>query len=922
MHFTFSKMYSLYTIMQAAIELLNVCGDKISSENCHVRKRCRTHSGSELEDVSINEFPTVITQPSPRGLTTYEKNATSSSSWLSSPSSSIVAPSRSPVEECHSPFLLPRNEAPSSSRSHSIQPHSDLYQCSSSDSSIESSPTLRPSSHQDTSTQSNHIAHGSEQEQRPLRSKRKRLVIRNQEDSIISSFSLSSEPSTTDSNEHSFSPSQRHPPPVGKRRVYTCIADSGIIQTECHFEGATCMYDANLPKSREALVNLPGMFQRYITCLIEQITQGHVQSILEDIDKFSLLDEEGEPLDEQQRFDAVQSLMRLQRYTANLVHHKIGRLINSLSEIKHIPKNHIVCSLCNEAGKKKERKYTALLIRCSQAGCNQCRDAQLFDSLGRHATVPITPCIYTQACCRLMELDYQNFTPTFFRQCSDVSSLPLYSPVVISSEAPSCVRTALAPLASKKLKRHSLPSLISGLQPVFSLSVGKSAVEAVQYTDGDGGYIVLEHFHLLEKYLCTLSSLPSMVFLREHGYHMLPFRELYHDAIELGHEYEISGRTQQVRETNMWGYEALVCARGNIARSVRLWLVPTTLDASGNRLLVELFTLQDGELMPCSTGVRLIEAGLSHLTNNSPVLYKEAWNKAQQKKTGIHKYNIGAKPELHPIQLKQNPNSCRKTGGQAVSSIITMQVQSHNESITCTVRNNSNADYLNEANIWILKSNIQNAGLGLFLKPTLSSRCAISIPPRRSICVYSTEPIKAPISQHSTTDYLIEVERSGSSLLYNPEVYDGRNIGRFVNQGGLLRGIQEMCLCCDRVQGGEGIQQGRIHKAMEESCNTTYQVSPGKVLHVVASQRLVSCYSPTELLINYSYTYWIKYIASHSKRLGYNNPIVSGFLWCYLSRKSVLYGNVHFDVTSFPETLLARLKDMECPFKQGQRRVK
>ena len=46
------------------------------------------------------------------------------------------------------------------------------------------------------------------------------------------------------------------------------------------------------------------------------------------------------------------------------------------------------------------------------------------------------------------------------------------------------------------------------------------------------------------------------------------------------------------------GYEALVNTRRNVACSIRLWLVSSSLDASGNQLLIELFTLELGELMP------------------------------------------------------------------------------------------------------------------------------------------------------------------------------------------------------------------------------------------------------------------------------------------------------------------------------------
>ena len=741
------------------------------------------------------------------------------------------------------------------------------------------------------------------------------------------SSSLSSEDTRQDERSEVHEPistppsSSRQAPPMGKRRVFICTTEGSSIQTECYFEGTTCIYNQNLSKSREALLKLPNVFPRYMTCLLEQTTYcplNQIWKVIEDVvaKEKPVIQE----CDQQQaitrNFKVIQSLLRLQRSLANMVHYKVGKFISELNSMnKDVPRHSIVINLCNEAGKAKENLYTSILTRCSEAGCSRCREAQLFDSLGRHGTNPVTPCITTQACCRLFEIDYQNFTPTFFRQCAHVANLPFYSPVARSSELPSCIRTSVAPTAARvfeNLLKHPLSSLTSGYASVFPLSVNRSAIEAVQYSDGDGGFIVIEHFDYFKEYINHLPTQPSMVFLREHT--MLQFRELFHDAIELAHEYEITVDGQQFYLK--WGYEALVNARRNIARSIRLWLVPSSLDASGNRILIELFTLEPSELIPHSTGVRQLSAGLSYLTNNSPSIYKEAWRRAEALKRGIHKYNLGGIPELHPISLKQEMSP---RGGHPAPSFVRVEGAITGGTVMCTVRNNSNADYLNEANIWILKSTLCNAGLGLFLKPSSHSN-PICIPPKRNICVYSSQPTDSSASQMTNTDYLIEVERRGKVIRYNPDVYDGRNIGRFVNQGGLLEGIREMALCCDRQQGGRGIQQGRIHKVMEEHCNTAYQILPGRVLHVVSLKRLESSNSPTELLVNYSFTYWTKYIASHCRELGFNNPIVYGLLWCYLSRNSLVYGTADFDLSHIPSDIQSRFLNMECPFRQTQRR--
>ena len=906
-------MFYITFFLQAAIQLLNnISNEEMNSHdhNLQSRKRPRTMSGSENDDEMRSLTPLLSSSPSQPLTSTLSSISFESSSLSPTIPSTSEEEDNNMIHSCDSthnsdcvPFLSSTYALPTSvsSTNAGCKERGNVI-------SVTSSSPHSPAPF----SRHTHTGHRSGLVSSRVSSVRHRRGR--------SSTSTSSRSSTSSKMSSSPRPSQRHAPPQGKRRVYSSTTEGGIIQTECDFEGTTCIYDTNLPKTRQMLLNLPNVFGRYVLCLLEQTTYSPFKHICELVE--NVVDKQIQVCASQQvehgEFKRVQSLFRLQRYVSNTVNYRIGRLVNELSEKNHTARNLVVCNICNEAGEAKEKKYMSVLLRCSKAGCSQCRTAQLFDSLGRHGTTPLTPCTATQACCRLLEMDYQNFTPTFFRQCIDVAGLPFYSPIIRSSEAPSCVRTALAPAATslyKSLTTYRLPSLTSGCVPVFPLHADESAIEAIQYTDGDGGYIVMEHFDLLKEYVDTLSSKPSIMFLTEHGYHMLPFRELFHDAIELAHEYEVTSELQQTPQKHKWGYEALVCARRNIAQSVRLWLVPTSLDTSGNRLLTEIFTLEAEELMPCSTGVRLIEAGLSHLTDNSPILYKEAWSRAKQQQTGVHKYSLGEQPEVHPVYLKQ-----ALTRRAPVPSTVTVQVVSLDTTITCTVKNNPHADYLNEANVWILKSTLHNAGLGLFLKPTLPSKHCICIPAKKVICTYSAEPITTPLLHMATTDYLIEAEHRGSILSFNPQVYDGQNIGRFINQGGLLEGIQEMCLCCDKQQGGSGIQQGRIHKVMEDKCNTAYQISSGSVLHVVSLQRLESAPTPTELLANYSYTYWTRYIASHYKDLGLKNPVVRGFLWCYLSRNSVLYRSADFDTSCIPQSVLSQFYDMECPFRQGQRR--
>lgn len=71
-----------------------------------------------------------------------------------------------------------------------------------------------------------------------------------------------------------------------------------------------------------------------------------------------------------------------------------------------------------------------------------------------------------------------------------------------------------------------------------------SPIEAIQYMDGDGGFIVSECFPLLDEYLQKGSLAVPTVHLQRHDYHLIPFRESHHNAIKLGHEYMITYDTE------------------------------------------------------------------------------------------------------------------------------------------------------------------------------------------------------------------------------------------------------------------------------------------------------------------------------------------------------------------------------------------
>ena len=66
-------------------------------------------------------------------------------------------------------------------------------------------------------------------------------------------------------------------------------------------------------------------------------------------------------------------------------------------------------------------------------------------------------------------------------------------------------------------------------------------------------------------------------------------------------------------------------------------------------------------------------------------------------------------------------------------------------------------------------------------------------------CVLCTHAPERPPSDYE----LGSTRRGGAGVgVYDPQVYDGQNIGRFINQGGLLEGIKALVASCDLKQGG------------------------------------------------------------------------------------------------------------------------
>ena len=207
------------------------------------------------------------------------------------------------------------------------------------------------------------------------------------------------------------------------------------------------------------------------------------------------------------------------------------------------------------------------------------------------------------------------------------------------------------------------------------------------------------------------------------------FREAFHDAIELGHQYSVSvvedgtlpGPSNALSQTVVqpFGYLALVHARCEIGRPTcgRVLLVPCGVHhcRNGACLLVEVYTCNKASDQFVSTGVRRVEAGLSFPTRGPPIRYNLALEAARGNRRGVFQYgaDMGV-DELMPWVLKDSLADRGSSHSVRCGAAV------------CTVEKNT--QFLNETHMNISPSLIKGAGSGLMVRPTPPGRQEVTIP--------------------------------------------------------------------------------------------------------------------------------------------------------------------------------------------------
>ena len=139
---------------------------------------------------------------------------------------------------------------------------------------------------------------------------------------------------------------------------------------------------------------------------------------------------------------------------------------------------------------------------------------------------------------------------------------------------------------------------------------------------------------------CTRAAIRTQ-HIAGHNFNFVPFREANHDAIELGHTYNIVVTADDGTVSSYckeYGYRALISARAHLSRAVEVYVIPTGGGQADGRILVEVSTRETAEILPKANALHLIEEGLSFPTTHAPRAYCEAMERSS---TGVHEYGLG-----------------------------------------------------------------------------------------------------------------------------------------------------------------------------------------------------------------------------------------------------------------------------------------
>ena len=581
----------------------------------------------------------------------------------------------------------------------------------------------------------------------------------------------------------------------------------------------------------------------------------------------------------------IQSLLLLSKTVEVLTDYQIGKYLSFLAnDGSHAAANKIIAHLCTRGASAEVQQYQLILSDC---GCNDClRDGSWLDA-NSHAERS-RPCQKTEAKTKCLHDSYKNFEPTYLRQCLQLAeAIPPNHPLLFAQHVPSAARVRqLAPILQKEIGKIEqtngmLPSSPACLAQCTVFAVTKlDTIKAVDYVDGDGGYLVADLIPGLSEYLdkqrLTASTLEQF---QDCGMTLVAFREFGHDAIELSHVYR---RTDQNQTKNL-GVESLRLARNLVATSERIYVCTRgQLDAYSKRLIVEVLAVANGTLT--SNAQKQLLAGLSVPLGGAPATFHECATKAKENNRGIYDIfppSVADSPEMAPKNLRHHLQGGTRqfvhTVGDAICKVFTP------------------SEWRNDSHMVLRDSTIQGAGIGVFARAcpprrqTGTPATPVFIKMHDQVCLYSKRPFSGSVAQLPNTDYLLEKQSSygNRTIMFDASIYDGSNIARFANDKGLLPGIKKMVELSDRTNYPLGCEWAVVERTAMKESNCVFKVKGGSTLILQATRDIVLGSQSQEIFVSYGIVgYWLPYIAAKINEWGTGNEMVQALLWCTLSDQS------------------------------------
>ena len=582
----------------------------------------------------------------------------------------------------------------------------------------------------------------------------------------------------------------------------------------------------------------------------------------------------------------IQSLLLLPKSLEVLSNYQIGQYLKYLATGGgHDAVNALIAHLCSQAASTEVQQYQSLLTHC---GCSEClRDNSWLDSTSLQERS--SPCAGTEVRAKCLHDTYKGFEPTQLRQCVMMAeAVPTNHPLLFAQNVPSVTRVRqLLPTLQKSIgrmerKHHRLPTSPAYLAQCTIFRVSSSdAVMAIDYVDGDGGFLVAELVPGLTDYLDSQGGLATLERFADGNNTLVSFREFGHDAIELSHVY----RRADCHRTKNLGVESLRLARRLIAECDSLFVCTRgQLDGYGKRLIVEVVTGKDGALT--SNAQEQLTAGLSVPLGDAPVAYLECAAKAEANGAGIF--------SIFPVTVAKSLDMSPSRLRQLFRDGTTNQFAVREGEAVCKV--SARSDWRNDSHMTLYGSTLPRAGCGLFGRCQPPERLweegqaassPVVIRKNDQVCLYAKHPLTTPVEQLSTADYVVAVEAFGRSRLYDASTYDGSNIGRFANDAGLLPGLKAMVRLSNKLCYPTGCDWRVVEETARQYCNAAFKSKGPTAVVLVATRDITLGRRSQEIFVSYGIQgYWVPCIASKIIEWGIDSEMVQALLWCVTSEQS------------------------------------